>query len=85
MTAPTKTTLSAFGFAYQAQPFVYVTGKSTIDTTLLGYPYQAQPFVAAPDASVTPPVPPVVIGFSGSYTKKHMMIRPNGLCSFSNG
>jgi hypothetical protein len=46
MALPTPTQLKTMDYAYQAQPFVYVGAKSTIDLKTMDYAYQAQPFVA---------------------------------------
>jgi hypothetical protein len=46
---PNKADLETMDFAWQAQPFVNVTAKDSIDTDGMDVAWQAQPFIAAPD------------------------------------
>lgn len=46
---PNKADLETMDFAWQAQPFVYVASKDSIETDNMDYAFQAQPFIAAPN------------------------------------
>lgn len=45
MTLPTPDNLQTMDYGYQAQPFVDIPAKSTIDLYTMDIAYQAQPFV----------------------------------------
>lgn len=43
---PTKDTLETMDYVFQAQPFINVPAKDSIDLTTMDYAFQAQPFVS---------------------------------------
>jgi len=47
--------LVTMDYAFEGQPFVDVTGKSSIDLTTMDYAFQGQPFVTRIDAEEEPP------------------------------
>ena len=47
--------LATMDYAFQGQPFVDVTGKSSIDVTTMDYAFQGQPFVTRIDEEAPPP------------------------------